>query len=88
MASNYWTVSLTPMVFKLLDAILRDIFMDFLVRNNLISTKQHGFVKKACVRNLLLKTLYLISRKLADGDCVFIQKIKIIFSKKYIYFSK
>jgi hypothetical protein len=70
LAANYIPVSLTSIVCKLLEGKIRDIFKDFLVVNNLISTKQHGFVRrKACVTNLL-ETLDLISSKLAAGECV------------------
>lgn len=69
-AANYASL-LTLIVCRILERMLRDKFMDFfLVINNLISTKQHGFVrKKGCVTNLL-ETLDLISRKLTDGECV------------------
>jgi hypothetical protein len=53
-----------------MNGIIRDSFMDFLVVNKLISTKQHGFVRrKACVTNLL-EMLDLISSKLAASECV------------------
>jgi hypothetical protein len=42
-AANYRPVSLTSVVCKLLEGIIRDIFMDYLVNNKLISKDQHGF---------------------------------------------
>jgi hypothetical protein len=69
-AANYRPVSLTLVVCKLLEGIIRDRFMDYLVNNKLISKDQHGFVKKkACVTNLL-ETLDFISSKLAVGECI------------------
>jgi hypothetical protein len=51
---NYRPVSLTSVPCKLLEKIVRDVVMEFLVKNKLISEQQHGFVKnKACVTNLL-----------------------------------
>ena len=69
-AVNYRPVSLTSIICKLLEGIIRDVFMSFLVKNGLISKDQHGFVeKKACVTNLL-ETLDFITSRLADGECV------------------
>ena len=69
-AANYRPVSLTSVVCKLLEGVIRDRFMDYLVNNKLISKDQHGFVrKKACVTNLL-ETLDFISSKLVKGECV------------------
>jgi hypothetical protein len=57
---NYRPVSLTSVPCKLLEKIVRDVVMDYLVKNNLISKQQHGFVKnKACVTNLLESTDFL-----------------------------
>jgi hypothetical protein len=54
---NYRPVSLTSIPCKILERIIRDVIMDHLVRNNLISKEQHGFVQnKACVTNLLEST--------------------------------
>ena len=53
-AGNYRPVSLTSVVCKLMESILRDHIMNHLVSNKLISTQQHGFVpKRACNTNLL-----------------------------------
>ena len=63
-------MSLTSVVCKLIEGIIRDRFMDHLGNNELISKDQHGFVrKKACVTNLL-ETLDLISKELALGESV------------------
>ena len=63
-------MSLTSVVCKLIEGIIRDRFMDHLVNNELISKDQHGFVrKKACVTNLL-DTLDLKSKELALGESV------------------
>ena len=51
---NYRPVSLTSVICKLLETIIMDHMMDFLVKHKLISTSQHGFLKaRSCLTNLL-----------------------------------
>ena len=51
---NYKPVSLTSVVCKLLETLIRDHMMEFLVKHNLINTSQHGFVKaRSCLTNFL-----------------------------------
>lgn len=53
-ASNYRPISLTSVVGKLLETILRDKIVDFLEVNNLIRDSQHGFrSKRSCLTNLI-----------------------------------
>ena len=53
-AGNYRPVSLTSICSKLMEGIIRDAILDYLYEEDLISARQHGFVrKKACVTNLL-----------------------------------
>ena len=42
---NYRPVSLTSVICKLLETIIRDHMMDFLAKHKLINTSQHGFPK-------------------------------------------
>src|SRR5450755_4188078 len=52
--ANYRPVSLTSVTCKILESIIRDQLMNYLVTNDLLAKEQHGFVnKKACVTNLL-----------------------------------
>jgi hypothetical protein len=78
-AANYRPVSLTSVVCRLLEGIIRDKFMEFLIKNNLIAEEQHGFVrKKGCVTNLL-ETLDYVSSMLAEGlsiDIIFLDFLK------------
>ena len=47
---NYRPVSLTSVICKLLETIIRDHMMDFLVKHKLINTSQHGFLKaRSCL---------------------------------------
>ena len=41
---NYMPVSLTSVICKLFEAIVRDHMMDFLVKHTLINPSQHGFL--------------------------------------------
>ena len=51
---NYRSVSLTSVICKLLETIIRDHMVDFLMKHKLINPSQHGFLKaKSCLANLL-----------------------------------
>ena len=52
--SNYRPISLTALPCKIMDRLLRDVMMDHLTKNDLISNEQHGFVmNRSCLTNLL-----------------------------------
>ena len=54
MASNYRPVSLTSIPCKLMESLLKDEIVDHLLRNELLKSSQHGFMKnKSTVTNLL-----------------------------------
>ena len=51
---TYRQVSLTSVICKLLETIIRDHMMDFLINHKLINPSQHGFLKaKSCLTNLV-----------------------------------
>ena len=51
---NYRPVSLTSVVCKLLEILIRDHMVEFLVKYKLINTSQHGFLKaRSCLTNIL-----------------------------------
>ena len=51
---NYRPLSLTSVICKLLESIIRDHIMDFLTKHKLINSSQHGFLKsKSCLTHLL-----------------------------------
>ena len=53
-ASNYRPISLTSVVCKMLESILRDAIMEHLLENNLLRSSQHGFMPlRSCLTNLL-----------------------------------
>ena len=51
---NHRPVSLTSVICKLLESIIRDHIMDFLIKQKSINSSQHGFLKsKSCLTNVL-----------------------------------
>ena len=51
---NHRPVSLTSVICKVLETIIRDRMMDFLIIHKLITPSQHGFLKaRSCLTNLL-----------------------------------
>ena len=51
---NYRPVSLTSVVCKLIDSLLRDHMVEFMNKHNLLNHSQHGFMKgRSCLTNLL-----------------------------------
>ena len=52
--ANYIPVSLTSLVCKLLETLIRDHMVEFIIKHKLINTSQHGFLKaRSCLANLL-----------------------------------
>lgn len=52
--NNYRPISLTSVVCKVMESIMRDELVRFLEENNLINNSQHGFRhKRSCLTNLL-----------------------------------
>ena len=67
---NYRPVSLTSVVCKLLETLIRDNMVEFLIKHKLINTSQHGFLKaRSCLTNLLC-FLEEITKWVDDGSPV------------------
>ena len=67
---NYRLVSLTSFVCKLLETLIRDHMVEFLVKHKLINTSQHGFLRaRSCLTNLLC-FLEEITKWVDDGSPV------------------
>ena len=50
-SENYRPVSLTSVICKLLESLLRDHMVDFLTRQSLINQTQHGSLKgRSCLK--------------------------------------
>ena len=53
-SDNYRPVSLTSVICKLLERLIKDHMLDFLVRHKLLNSSQHGFIKaRSCLTNML-----------------------------------
>ena len=51
---NYRPVSLTSIPCKIMESIMKDEMLDYLLRHSLLKSSQHGFMpKKSCATNLL-----------------------------------
>ena len=52
-SENYRPVSLTSVICKLLETLIKDHLVDFVVKNNLINPSQYGFLKaRSCLTNM------------------------------------
>jgi len=76
---NYRLISLTSVLCKLMERLVRDQLSSYFVINRLLSTRQHGFVKnKACNTNLLECSdfiTYMDSKKIPT-DMIFLDFAK------------
>ena len=51
---NYRPVNLTSVIFKLLERLIKNHMVDFLVRHKLLNPSQHGFLKaRSCLTHML-----------------------------------
>ena len=79
--ANYRPVSLTSVVCKLLETLIRDHMVEFLVKHKLINTSQHGFQKaRSCLTNLLY-FIKKITKWVDDGSSV--EFVYIDFQKAF-----
>lgn len=69
-ASNYRPVSLTSLVCKLLEGIIREKLTDHLLRHNLLNGSQHGFMKNRSCQTNLLEFMDKILQLIDDGKPV------------------
>ena len=53
-SENHRPVSLTSVICKLLERLIKDNMVDFLVKHKLLNSSQHGFLKaRSCLTNML-----------------------------------
>ncbi|XP_065654875.1 uncharacterized protein LOC136081485 [Hydra vulgaris] len=68
--ANYRPISLTSIPCKILESILGDKIMNYMLTNNLLNSNQHGFRKnKSCTTNLL-ETQDILFDAIENGWCV------------------
>ena len=76
---NYRPVSLTSVICTLLETIIRDHMMDFLIKHKLINLYQHDFLKAKSCLTYLLCFLEEITKWVDDGspvDVIYLDLIK------------
>ena len=66
-AGNYRPVSLTSIVCKLLERIMRSKLMDHLLGNKIVNLSQHGFMSDRSCQTNLLEFLDKLTKMLDDG---------------------
>jgi hypothetical protein len=79
--SNYRPVSLTSVVCKVMESIIRDTIMQHLLANKSIISEQHGFVPKKSFCTNLLETVDLITQAIEDDypiDIIFLDFSKAL----------
>ena len=53
-SENYRPMSLKSVIYKLLERLIKDHMVNFLVRHKLLNSSQHEFIKaKSCLSNML-----------------------------------
>ena len=68
--NNYRPVSLTSVISKVMESIVRDKILDHLMSNNIFCDNQHGFVPgRDCMTQLLL-CLEEWTQLIEDGECI------------------
>ena len=68
--NNYRPVSITSIICKLMESIVRDEIVDHMVTNKLFSKQQHGFVPfRDCMTNLLT-CLEIWTEMIENGDAI------------------
>ena len=70
LAENYRPISLTCVLCRIMESFLRDIIMDHLRGNNLLSPKQHGFICGRSTVTQLLCYLDKCVKAIVEGNVV------------------
>ena len=81
LAENYRPISLTSLVCKLMEAIIKATIIDHVTVNKLLSSKQYGFLSGRSTTLQLLHYLDKCIENIVDGDVV--DSIYLDFSKAF-----
>ncbi|CAF0772247.1 unnamed protein product, partial [Brachionus calyciflorus] len=68
--SNYRPLSLTSILCKVMERIIKDKLLDYFIINKLICKEQHGFVPRKCYTTNLLEELDIITLALSEGKII------------------
>ena len=77
--SNYRPVSLTSVVCKIMEKIIRDALMDHMIRNRHLSKQQYGFICGQSTTLQLLTVLEKWTKEIDEGneiDCIYLDFMK------------
>jgi hypothetical protein len=80
-AENYRPISLTSVVCKLMEKFIKQAMLDYLLENDLLSKKQHGFISGRSTVTQLLRYLDECIAEISDGYVV--DAIYLDFSKAF-----
>ena len=67
---NYRPISLTCILCKVMESVLRDAVIEFLLANNLICSAQHGFLPGRSTLTNLLEYLETLTKLVDEGQAV------------------
>ena len=67
---NYRPISLTCVMCRVMESFIKDTIMEHLVSNNLLSSKQHGFINGRSTVTQLLSFLDVCIQSIVDGKVV------------------
>ena len=70
LAENYRPISLTCVLCRVMESFLKDSIMEHLLKNNLLSPRQHGFISGRSTVTQLLAYLDSCVRSIANGNVV------------------
>ena len=80
-AANYRPISLTSIVCKLMESIVKESVMNHLLQHGLLSPKQYGFISGRCTATQLLRYLDICVENLVNGEVT--DTIYLDFSKAF-----
>ena len=69
-AGNYRPVSLTSIICKSLEALIRDYIMEYMLRNKLFTSRQYGFLSGRSISLQLLEVLDKWTEALDEGNSI------------------
>ena len=80
-SANYRPISLTSIICKIMESIIKDSILSYLNKNNLIYSKQYGFMPKKSTNTQLLRYFNDMSSHILKGSQV--DSIYLDYSKAF-----